>query len=416
MPPAWSTTTCSRCVAPSAPSPRSPTAGPTRRSTQRCTRGRHGGRFASREVHTSYLQRLGVRQRGFRRLLPLYPRAVERLPVSGHDVVLSSSSAFAHGVRPKRRRRSTSVTATARSGTHGTRTSWRCERRPPSRGRWCGACWTASAAGTSGGGRRVTHYIANSEITRERIHACYGRDANVIHPPVEIGWLEPGTPEDFFLVVTELAPHKRVHIALEAARLAGKRIKVVGAGPELARLRSTFGDSAEFLGRVSRPSELARLYPRALALVVPNVEEFGIAAVEAQAAGRPVVAVDAGGTRRDRGRTARQACWWRTEARAGVRRGPEAKSTSNPSRRRDQGARRTILQASGSSSASPQRWRGSWATMRPLLVNHTGVMSGAEVSLLDLVSGCRDEIHPLVACPGGRACRRASRHATSMST
>ena len=86
---------------------------------------------------------------------------------------------------------------------------------------------------------RVTHYIANSEVTRERIHAAYGRDASVIHPPVEIEWLEPGTPEDFFLVVTELAPHKRVHVALEAARLAGKQIKVVGAGPELARLRSS---------------------------------------------------------------------------------------------------------------------------------------------------------------------------------
>jgi glycosyltransferase involved in cell wall biosynthesis len=143
---------------------------------------------------------------------------------------------------------------------------------------------------------RVTHYIANSELTRERIHAAYGRDATIIHPPVEIDWLKPGTPEDFFLVVTELAPHKRVHVALEAARLAGKRIKVAGAGPELPRLRSRFGDSAEFLGRVST-DELARLYPRAVALVVPNVEEFGIAAVEAQAAGRPVLAVNEGGTR-----------------------------------------------------------------------------------------------------------------------
>jgi len=143
---------------------------------------------------------------------------------------------------------------------------------------------------------RVTHYIANSQITKERIHAYYGRDASVIHPPVETTWLEPGTPEDFLLVVTELAPHKRVDIALEAARLAGRPIKVVGTGPELARLRSTFGGSAEFLGRVSAEA-LARLYSRALALVVPNVEEFGIAAVEAQASGRPVVALDAGGTR-----------------------------------------------------------------------------------------------------------------------
>lgn len=253
------------------------------------------GRFASRDVHTSYLQRLGVRQRGFRRLLPLYPRAVERLPVSGHDLVLSSSSAFAHGVRPN-------AGATHICYCHSPfRYAWHenelAVRETPAFARPVVRRmlerirrWDRAAAD------RVTHYIANSELTRERINVAYGRDSTVIHPPVEIGWIEPGTPEDFFLVVTELAPHKRVHVALEAARLAGKRIKVVGAGPELARLKSTFGDSAEFLGRVST-SELARLYPRALALVVPNMEEFGIAAVEAQAAGRPVVALDAGGTR-----------------------------------------------------------------------------------------------------------------------
>ena len=252
-------------------------------------------RFASRDVHTSYLQRLRVRQRGFRRLLPLYPRAVERLPVSGHDVVLSSSSAFAHGVRPK-------AGAVHICYCHSPfRYAWHenelALREAPAFARPLVRRmldrirrWDLEAAA------RVTHYVANSELTKERIRAAYGRDATVIHPPVEIGWLEPGTPEDFFLVVTELAPHKRVHVALEAARLAGKRIKVVGAGPELARLKSTFGDSAEFLGRVST-SELARLYPRALALVIPNVEEFGIAAVESQAAGRPVVALDAGGTR-----------------------------------------------------------------------------------------------------------------------
>jgi glycosyltransferase involved in cell wall biosynthesis len=253
------------------------------------------GRFSTREVHTSYLQRLGVRQRGFRRLLPLYPGAVERLSVSGHDVVLSSSSAFAHGVRPR-------AGAVHICYCHSPfRYAWHenelALREAPALARPLVRRmldsirrWDLAAAA------RVTHYIANSELTRERIYAAYGRDATVIHPPVEIGWLEPGTPEDFFLVVTELTPHKRVHVALEAARLAGKRIKVVGAGPELAHLTSRFGDSAEFLGRVSS-GELARLYPSALALVVPNAEEFGIAAVEAQAAGRPVVALDAGGTR-----------------------------------------------------------------------------------------------------------------------
>jgi glycosyltransferase involved in cell wall biosynthesis len=252
-------------------------------------------RFVNREVHTSYLQWLRFRQKEFRRLLPLYPRAVERLPVQQHDVLVSSSSAFAHGIRPR-------ASAVHICYCHSPfRYAWHendlALREAPAYvrpllkrlldriRRWDRA---ASA--------RVTHYIAVSNLTRQRIREFYGREATVIHPPVDTDRLSPGAPEDFFLVVTELARHKRVHIALEAARTAGKPIKVVGSGPELGRLRATFADSAEFLGRVS-DEELPDLYARARALIVPNVEEFGIAAVEAQAAGRPVVALDAGGTR-----------------------------------------------------------------------------------------------------------------------
>jgi glycosyltransferase involved in cell wall biosynthesis len=251
-------------------------------------------RFASRVVHTSYLQRLHVRQRGFRRLLPLYPRAAERLPVSKHDLLVSSSSGFAHGVRPK-------PGAIHICYCHSPfRYAWHEKEialsEVPSLGRpLLQRTLTRIRQWDLEASQRVTHYIANSALTRERIERFYGRDATVIHPPVDTDWLRPGTAEDFFLVVTELSPHKRVQIALEAARAAGQPIKVVGTGSELRRLRSEFAGSAEFLGRVPAV-ELASLYSRALALLVPNVEEFGIAAVEAQAAGRPVVAVDAGGT------------------------------------------------------------------------------------------------------------------------
>ena len=116
----------------------------------------------------------------------------------------------------------------------------------------------------------------------------------MVHPPVEVSRFTPAAPEDFLLVVAELVRHKQVDLALDAASRAGLRLKVVGTGPELDRLRSAYSQTADFLGRVS-DSELATLYSRALALVVPNIEEFGIAAVEAQAAGRPVIAADAGG-------------------------------------------------------------------------------------------------------------------------
>jgi glycosyltransferase involved in cell wall biosynthesis len=252
-----------------------------------------GGRFARRRVHTSYLQCLGIRQRGFRALLPLYPRAAEHLRLEPADIVLSSSSAFAHGVRPDE---STIHVCYCHSPFRyvwherelalaevppGTRP---VVRRILARVRR----WDLAAS------RRVTHYIANSRLTRDRIAAFWNREATIVHPPVEVERFRIGEPEDFFLVVGELVPHKHVDLALEASRRARRRIKVVGIGRDHTRLEARYSGSAEFLGRVG-DDELASLYARARALVVPNVEEFGIAAIEAQAAGRPVVGIDAGG-------------------------------------------------------------------------------------------------------------------------
>jgi glycosyltransferase involved in cell wall biosynthesis len=253
------------------------------------------GRFEHRPVRTSSLQRLRVRQSGFRNLLPLLPRAAESLPVQDFDLVVSSSSAFAHGVQA----RDDAVHvcychSPFRYAWHELpraldETPWLLRpamRRFVTRMRR----WDRAAAG------RVTHYVANSEITRERIAVLWGRDSTVVYPPVEVERFSLGEPEDYFLVVTELVRHKRVELALEAARRAGVPLKVVGTGPERERLKARFGESASFLGRIS-DRELADVYSRARAVLLPNVEEFGIAAVEAQAAGRPVVAADAGGAR-----------------------------------------------------------------------------------------------------------------------
>jgi glycosyltransferase involved in cell wall biosynthesis len=140
---------------------------------------------------------------------------------------------------------------------------------------------------------RVDVYIANSELCRQRIARYYDRRASVIHPPVETARFTPGEPGDSLLVVSEIVRHKRLEIALEAARRARVPISVVGSGPDLHALREAFPE-ARFLGRVA-DAELAGLYARARALVIPGVEEFGITAVEAQAAGRPVIAAAAGG-------------------------------------------------------------------------------------------------------------------------
>jgi glycosyltransferase involved in cell wall biosynthesis len=249
-------------------------------------------RFAGRSITTSALQRLGVGQAGFRRLLPLYPWAVERLRLPPSDVVLSSSSAFAHGVRAP-------AGAVHVCYCHAPfRYAWYEEARAlseapaPLRGllrrelarmrRWDLA---ASA--------RVDTYLANSELTRERIRRYYGRDAVIVHPPVETHRFAPGVPGDSLLVVSEVVRHKRLHIALEAARRARVPIRIVGSGPDHAALSEAFPE-AKFLGRAS-DEEIAQLYASARAVLVPSVEEFGITAVEAQASGRPVIAAAAGG-------------------------------------------------------------------------------------------------------------------------
>jgi glycosyltransferase involved in cell wall biosynthesis len=155
--------------------------------------------------------------------------------------------------------------------------------------------WDLSAS------RRVDSYIANSELTRARIREFYGREAPIIYPPVETHRFAPGTPGDSLLLVSELVAHKRPHVALEAARRAHVPIRVVGSGPDHSELARAFPE-AEFLGRLG-DAELPALYASARAVVVPSMEEFGITAVEAQAAGRPVVAAAAGGaleTVRDR--------------------------------------------------------------------------------------------------------------------
>jgi glycosyltransferase involved in cell wall biosynthesis len=252
-------------------------------------------RFAGRAVTTSPLQRLGLSQGNFRALLGAFPTATRRLDLSGFDCVVSSSSAFAHGVR-------TPAAARHVCYCHSPfRYAWHEQARALSE--VPGPLRPALAlllrrhrAFDRRAARAVDRYVANGEITRERIRRFWGRDADVVHPPVEVERFRIGEPGDHVLFVGELVRHKRPELAIEAAAAAGRPIKVVGAGPELERLRARYRTGAEFLGRVG-DSRLADLYAEAAALVVPNVEEFGIASVEAQAAGRPVVAVDAGGAR-----------------------------------------------------------------------------------------------------------------------
>lgn len=141
----------------------------------------------------------------------------------------------------------------------------------------------------------VTDFIANSEFVRRRIHRSYGRDATVIHPPVDVDRFDPGQPaDDYYLIVSELVPYKRIDLAVEAFTGFGRRLVVVGSGPESAALSARAPDNVEFLGRLPF-ADLKRRLEGCRAFLYPQVEDFGITAVEAQAAGRPVIALRHGG-------------------------------------------------------------------------------------------------------------------------
>ena len=144
--------------------------------------------------------------------------------------------------------------------------------------------------------QRVDRYVANSRTTAERVHRYLGRESTVLHPPVEIDRFMPGVVGEHYVVLAELMAHKRIDVAVEAFTRLGLPLVVIGDGPEGRRLRRLAGPSVTFTGRV--PDErVAELLAGARALVVTAVEEFGIAAVEALAAGRPVIALGEGGVR-----------------------------------------------------------------------------------------------------------------------
>ncbi|HEX8076057.1 MAG TPA: glycosyltransferase [Thermoleophilaceae bacterium] len=256
----------------------------------------HGteGRFAGRDVRTSFLQRLRPDARTFRGLLPLYPAAIESFDLSEFDVVVSSSSAWAHAIICDEQTTHVCYCHNPFRYAWNDRDRTLAARRDPiSRAvlrtlfhRWRQWDWIAA--------QRVDSYVANSRMTRGRVRAYFGRDAHVVYPPVDTGRFEPRQPGDHYLVLSELMPHKRIDVAVQAFSAMRLPLVVAGDGPDARRLRAMAGPTVRFVGRVS-DAEVADLLATCQALVVTAVEEFGIAAVEAQAAGRPVISVGAGG-------------------------------------------------------------------------------------------------------------------------
>lgn len=250
-----------------------------------------------RRIHTSFVQRLPAVNRYYRHYLPLFPTAVEQFDFDGFDIVLSvSHCAVKSIIRPA----------------HATHL---CYCLTPMRYAWDQfdayfgpdkvgylghrvmrpimarmARWDRATAS------RVDRYVAISHYVAGRIDRYYNRRATVVYPPVDTDFYSPGAgaPDSFALIVSALVPYKRIDVAIDACARIGIPLKIAGGGPDRAALERVAGGRATFLGRVS-DAEIRELYRRAAVVLLPGEEDFGIVPLEAQACGRPVVALGRGG-------------------------------------------------------------------------------------------------------------------------
>lgn len=257
------------------------------------------GFLRGKTAQTTFVQRLPFARRVYRHYLPLMPLAIEQLDLSGYDLVLSSSHAVAKGVL---------------TGPHQLHISY---VHSPMRYAWDLQHQYLRQADLERGvtawlarwllhrlrlwDLRTVHgvdcFVANSEFVRRRIAKIYGRDAIVIHPPVDIEAFSCGDrKDDFFLTASRMVPYKRVDLIVEAfARLPDRRLIVVGDGPDFARIRARRARNVELRGHLPQ-RELRDLMQRARAFVFAAEEDFGIVSVEAQACGTPVIAFGRGGS------------------------------------------------------------------------------------------------------------------------
>jgi len=244
--------------------------------------------FGELDVRTSFLDRLPVDRR-FRTLFPLYPAAFTSLGRIDADLVVSSSSGWAHSVRTSERAFHAVYCHTPARWLYGGEymNAQVAQRLMAPFGR-LSRTWDRLAA------RRPDLYIANSELVRRRIWARYGRDASVVYPPVDVDRFRPTTRGDRLLVVSRLLPYKRVDLAVDAASRAGIGLDVVGEGPALPDLHRRAGPTVEFHGRLP-DGDVTKLFEDCRAFCVTGSEDFGITSVEANAAGKPVVAFAGGG-------------------------------------------------------------------------------------------------------------------------
>lgn len=262
--------------------------------------GQCGELVAGRELRTSFLQRLPGARRRHRLLLPFMPLAVEQFDLSNYDILLSSSYAVARGIITRPDQLHVAYVHTpiryAWELQHQYLEQSRLDRRPA--GLLARPILHYLRVWDQASANRVDAFAANSFHTAQRVWKTYRREAQVIYPPVDTAALLPGTvKEEFYLTVSRLVPYKRIDLILQAfERLPDRRLVVIGDGPDRRKLQAIAGKNVTFLGY--QPFEVLRDHlQRARAFVFAALEDFGIAPVEAQACGTPVIAYSRGGAR-----------------------------------------------------------------------------------------------------------------------
>ncbi len=253
--------------------------------------------WQSWDIRTSFIDKLPFAYRKQQVYFPFYPSAFERFDFSDFDIVLSNKSGFCHGVitGPETLHICYCLTPT--------RYVWRYHQyaEQENLGRITRTVlnpfltlmrvWDRLAAD------RVDHFIAISEEIRQRIDKIYGRDSVIIYPPVETSRFEPSNRiGDYYLFVGRLVPYRRLDILIEAFNKLDKPLYIAGSGRDRERLEKLANSNIHFLGFVP-DSELPTLVARCKAFMFPGEEDFGIAPIQAMAAGRPVIAYNAGGAR-----------------------------------------------------------------------------------------------------------------------
>jgi len=247
------------------------------------------------DIRTSFVDRLPLARTHGKAYLPLYPLAFERLNLDGYDVVLSLTSAFAHGIitPPETKHICYCLTPTrflwnyrAYIEREGVGRITRLILPLVTRGL---QRWDRAAAD------RVDSFVAISRTVRDRIRRFYQRDSDIIYPPVRMPCERPPTElGDYFLVVSRLVPYKRIDIAVRAFGELGLPLRIVGTGRDLRALQTMAGPTIEFCGYLS-DDEVRRQMAGCRALIFPGEEDFGLTPLEAMGLGRPVIAYAAGG-------------------------------------------------------------------------------------------------------------------------